>query len=198
MDSSENGEKIPAAAIALAGLTASCLLCCFLYAQIFTAISPNYMLTGVAFSTVFSNMIPQEKLEQLMNCLNPIINVSIIVCIVDLGTPLDYHLIRGAGLYTFLYIAARAAGKYFGARFGAKGTGMPETVQKYLGLTLLPHSGVSLIFTGIICTTLAARPELSSTVQGTIASAALINEMIAVIAAKQGFTLAGEKRSASA
>ena len=70
---------------------------------------------------------------------------------------------------------------------------MPETVQKYLGLTLLPHSGVSLVFTGIICSVLsAARPELAVIVQGTIAAAAVINEIIAVIAAKKCFELSGE------
>lgn len=115
------------------------------------------------------------------------------VSIINLGAPLDYHLIVGAGFYTFLYIASRAAGKYFGARIGAKATRMPETVQKYLGLTLLPHSGVSLIFTGIACATLAPLPQLAAIVQGTIAAAAVINEIIAVVAAKQGFVLAGEK-----
>lgn len=93
--------------------------------------------------------------------------------------PLNYHLILGAGLYTFVYIAARAAGKYFGARGGAKATHLPETVQKYLGLTLLPHSGVSLVFTGITCATLASEPSLVRIVQGTIAAAAIINEFIA-------------------
>lgn len=69
---------------------------------------------------------------------------------------------------------------------------MPDTVQKYLGLTLLPHPGVSLIFTGIACATLTSRSELVGILQGTIAAAAVINEIIAVIAAKKGFELAGE------
>ena len=76
---------------------------------------------------------------------------------------------------------------------GATATHMPKTVQKYLGLTLLPHSGVSLVFTGIICGVLQGpRPDLAAIVQGTIAAAAVINEIIAVIAAKKGFELAGE------
>lgn len=93
---------------------------------------------------------------------------------------------------TFIYIAARALGKYFGARTGAKLTHMPDTVCKYLGLTLFPHSGVSLVFTGIICSTLSSVPESVQIVQGTIAAAAIINEFIAVIAAKKGFELSGE------
>lgn len=70
-----------------------------------------------------------------------------ILVILNLGAPLDYHLVFGAGLFTAIYIISRALGKYFGARFGATITKSPETVQKYLGLTLLPHSGVSLVFT---------------------------------------------------
>lgn len=69
---------------------------------------------------------------------------------------------------------------------------MPGTVRKYVGLTLLPNSGVSLVFTGIICTTLSSAPELVQLVQGTIAAAAVINEFIAVFAAKKGFELADE------
>ena len=116
----------------------------------------------------------------------------ILTAIVNLGAPLNYHLILGAGVTTAVYIGFRGIGKYFGARFGATVTHMPPTVQKDLGLTLLPHSGVSLIFTGIICATLSARPDLVHVVQGTIAAAAIINEFIAVILAKKGFELAGE------
>lgn len=150
------------------------------------------MLMGVSFSAVFSNMIPSEQLERINNYFAPILGIALLAAIVDLGAPLDYHLILGAGLYTFIYIAFRAFGKYFGARIGAKLTHMPDTVQKYLGLTLLPHSGVSLVFTGIICSTLASAPDLVQIVQGTIAAAAVINEFIAVIAAKKGFELAKE------
>ena len=51
----------------------------------------------------------------------------------------------------------------------------------------------SLVFTGIICATLAvSEPGLASIVKGTIAAAAVINEIIAVIVAKKGFELAGE------
>ena len=38
----------------------------------------------------------------------------------------------------------------------------------------------------------ASAPELVQIIQGTIAAAAVINENIAVIAAKKGFELAGE------
>ena len=70
---------------------------------------------------------------------------------------------------------------------------LPDTVKKYLGLTLLPHSGVSLVFTGIAAGTLRGPyPESAVLLQGTIAAAAVINEIIAVLVAKKAFEWAGE------
>lgn len=153
----------------------------------------NFMIIGMAFSATFANMISEERLNQIMHDFNPILGVSMIVVILNLGTPLDYHLILGAGVFTAVYIIARAAGKYGGAFLGASITHSPETVKKYLGLTLLPHSGVSLVFTGIAVSVLTIpAPECAKIIQGTIAAAAVINEIIAVIVSKKAFEWAGE------
>lgn len=132
-------------------------------------------------------------MEQINKDFHPVLAVSMVIVILNLGAPLDYHAITGAGLFTFIYIAARAVGKCFGARLGAKATGFDKNVQKYLGLTLLPHSGVSLVFIGIAVSVLSSgAAEYVGIIQGPIAAAAVINEIIAVIAAKKGFELAGE------
>ena len=189
----KGGGKARTLGMLLAGITVTAFTGWLLNTLVLSGITLNYMLMGVAFSAVFANMVDEAQLETINRWFAPILGVSLLAAIVDLGAPLDYHLILSAGLYTFLYIAARALGKYFGARFGAKATKMPDTVQKYLGLVLLPHSGVSLVFTGIICSVLTpSEPKLAQIVQGTIAAAAVINEFIAVVAAKKGFELAGE------
>lgn len=153
----------------------------------------NFMLMGMAFSATFANIVSEKQLERIVADFNPLLGVCMIFVILNLGAPLDYHAILGAGLYTFIYIATRTVGKYFGAMLGAKATKMPKTVQKYLGFTLLPHSGVSLVFTGIAVSVLiSSAPECAKIIQGTIAAAAIINEIIAVIMAKKGFEWAGE------
>ena len=153
----------------------------------------NFMLIGMSFSTVFANMVTAEQLDGMMKVMNPVIRFAMIVAILNLAAPLDYHLIFSAGIYTAIYIIARAVGKYSGAYFGAAVTHAPETVKKYLGFTLLPHSGVSLVFTGIAVSILEGpAPECASIIQGTIAAAAVINEIIAVYMAKKGFEWAGE------
>lgn len=184
--------RVKTLAVLLVGITLTAGIGWLINTKMLSGITLNYMLMGVSFSAAFTNMVDKERLEEITDYFHPILAVSLLAAIVDLGTPLNYHLILGAGFYTFLYIAARGSAKYFGARFGAKAMKMPEAVQKYLGLTLLPHSGVSLIFTGIACATLTSQPELVGILQGTIAAAAVINEIIAVIAAKKGFELAGE------
>ena len=115
----------------------------------------NFMLMGMAFSATFSNMVTENRLEEIISDFNPFLAIFMIVVILNLGAPLDYHAILGAGFYTFIYILIRGVGKYMGARIGAKATHMDVNVQKYLGFTLLPHSGVSLVFTGIVVSVLA-------------------------------------------
>ncbi|MEF9959718.1 MAG: cation:proton antiporter [Niameybacter sp.] len=153
----------------------------------------NFMLIGMAFTATFANMISEERLEAILKAFQPVLGISLIIVILNLGAPLDYHLIFGAGIFTAIYILARAAGKIGGAKLGGKMMKAPETVQKYLGFTLLPHSGVSLVFTGIAVSILSGpAPECAQIIQGTIAAAAVINEVIAVFVARQAFKWAGE------
>lgn len=157
----------------------------------------NFMLIGMAYSAAFANMITETQLGGMMKVMNPIIGFAMIVVILNLAAPLDYHLVFGAGIYTAVYILARAAGKYGGAYLGAAVTHASAAVKKYLGFTLLPHSGVSLVFTGIVVSVLEGpAPECASLIQGTIAAAAVINEIIAVFVAKKGFEWAGELHKA--
>ena len=153
----------------------------------------NFMIIGMSFSATFANMLSEGRLAQVVGAFNPLLGLSLIVVILSLGAPLDYKLMLNAGTFTAIYIISRAIGKYTGAYAGAKIAGLSETVQKYLGLTLLPHSGVSLIFTGIAATTIAPfDPESALLIQGTIAAAAVINEIIAVMISKKAFEWAGE------
>lgn len=82
-------------------------------------ISLNYMLMGVSFSAVFSNIVTWERLDEIAEYFAPILGIALLTAIVDLGAPLNYHFILGAGIYTFVYILMRAFGKYFGAMFRA-------------------------------------------------------------------------------
>ncbi|MBP3505260.1 MAG: cation:proton antiporter [Lachnospiraceae bacterium] len=93
----------------------------------------------------------------------------------------------------YIYNSFRLNYLLIGMAFSATIAKAEPTVTKYLGFTLLPHSGVSLVFTGIAVTTLTSIDvSLASIVSGTIVAAAIINEIIAVIVAKFAFKWAGE------
>lgn len=61
----------------------------------------------------------------------------------------------------------------------------------------MPHSGVSLVLTGIAISSLTGTfSQYGDIVRGTIAATAVINEVIAVFLARKGFQLAGELNAA--
>lgn len=147
----------------------------------------------MAFSTTVANTVSEDVLTETMRAYSPLLSLSFVIVIVNLGMPMDYRLIAGAGLFTAIYTLSRAAGKIGGAYLGGKMTKAEPTITKCLGFTLLPHSDVSLVFTGIAVTTLTEiAASLASIVSGTIVAAAIINKIIAVIVAKFAFKWAGE------
>lgn len=174
------------------------LLCCIAFGivsdyLIYRSFNLNYLLIGMSYSSAVANMIDEERLENMMKTYTPLLDISLVIVIVNLGMPLDYRLIAGAGIFTVVYIVSRAIGKIGSSYLGGKITKAEPTVTKYLGLTLLPHSGVSLVFTGIAVNAFnAIDPELAALISGTIVAAAIINEIIAVIIAKIAFKKAGE------
>ena len=174
-------------------LCASALCGLLIDKYIFHSFTLNYLLIGMAFSAAIANLIPEQMLSEILKLYNPVLNLSLVIVIVNLGMPLDYRLIAGAGLFTAIYIFSRAIGKIGGAYLGGRITKADTAVTKYLGFTLLPHSGVSLVFTGIAVSTLTVTDTaLATIVSGTIVASAIINEIIAVIVAKYAFKWAGE------
>lgn len=151
----------------------------------------SFLECGMVYSAVFANFLDEAKLECVMEYCTPAVNACFTLIILNLGAPLDYHLILGAGGFTAVYIIARAAGKLGGAALGAQLSHAAPTVKRYLGMVILPHSGVSLVLTGIAISALSGSySQYGDIVRGTIAAAAVINE--AVFMARQGFRLAGE------
>ncbi len=148
----------------------------------------NFMMLGMATFATVANRISEERMEDLCKASMPVVGMAFVLMILNLAAPLDYHLILSAGVFTAIYIVARAAGKYFTTRLGATVAKAGDSVKKYLGFTLLPHSGVSLVFTGMAVTSLSTfDTEGATLIKGTIAAAAIINEIIAVILAKKAF-----------
>ena len=87
------------------------------------------------------------------------------------------------------YILSRSAGKIIGASVSAKVMKCRETVQKYLGITLLPQAGVAL---GMSVTVAAEFGAEGSIVRNIVLFAVLVYELFGPIMTKMALTAAGE------
>ena len=86
-----------------------------------------------------------------------------------------------------VYIIARSAGKYLGARWSAKGVGCDHTVQKYLGVMLLPQEGVALG----MCVSAQALGADGALIRNIILFSVLVYELVGPLATKESLKAAG-------
>lgn len=105
------------------------------------------------------------------------------------GAELDISIIPKIGVLGILYLIVRVIGKVAGASLGAYLMKAPETVKKYIGLTLIPQAGVAIGLSLIASNTL---PEYGKTIRAVILCATLIYELIGPAITKIGLKKAGE------
>ena len=87
------------------------------------------------------------------------------------------------------YILSRSAGKIIGASVSAKFMKCQESIQKYLGITLLPQAGVAL---GMSVTVAAEFGAEGAVVRNIVLFAVLIYEFFGPIMTKMALTAAGD------
>jgi Kef-type K+ transport system membrane component KefB len=105
------------------------------------------------------------------------------------GAELDISIIPKIGVIGILYLVVRVIGKVAGAWLGAYLMKAPETVKKYIGLTLIPQAGVAIGLSLIASNTL---PEYGKTIRAVILCATLIYELVGPAITKIGLKKAGE------
>jgi Kef-type K+ transport system membrane component KefB len=108
------------------------------------------------------------------------------------GADLDVSLVGSLGLAGFVYLVGRAVGKFLGARYGARKLGMPETVQRYLGLTLLAQAGLAV---GLTITAEHRFPDFAPAVTTIVLASVAIYEMFGPISTRWALTRSGEART---
>ena len=97
------------------------------------------MMTG----TVFCNVCPTS--EELMDRLDRWVSPINILFFVLSGAELDLTILSNplVLLVGVVYIASRSLGKISGAYTSCRATKCSPSIQKYLGITLLPQAGVA-------------------------------------------------------
>ena len=103
----------------------------------------------------------------------------------DLRVFLDLAVV-GIGI---AYIAARSAGKIIGASVSARFMKCGPSIQKYLGITLLPQAGVAL---GMSVTVAAEFGAEGAIIRNIVLFAVLVYELFGPIMTKMALTAAGD------
>lgn len=88
-----------------------------------------------------------------------------------------------------IYIAARCAGKYFGAAISSKAAHSPALVQKWLGITLFPQAGVAL---GMAATVGARMGAEGALIRNIVLLGVMVYELTGPSLTKFALTKAGE------
>ena len=141
------------------------------------------MMTG----TVFCNICQTSGalMERLDRWTTPL---SILFFILS-GAELDLQILGNPMVLLIgaVYIAARSAGKIFGAQMSCALTGCGEQIQKHLGITLLPQAGVAL---GMALT--ASNLSDGVMVRNVVLFSVLVYEMVGPTLTKIALAAAGE------
>ena len=147
------------------------------------------LLVCMMLGTVFCNLCPLS--EDLMLQADRWSGPALTLFFVLSGSALQFDVFANLSVVLIgcLYILARSIGKYFGARWSSDLAHSPDTVRKYLGITLLPQAGVALG----MCTT-AARvmgPE-GTLIRNIVLFSVLVYELVGPSLTKMALTKAGD------
>ncbi len=148
------------------------------------------LLVCMMLGTIFCNYCPLS--EDLMLQADRWSGPALTLFFVLSGSALQFDVFSDITvvLIGLIYIVARSIGKYLGARLSSNLAHSPETVRKYLGITLLPQAGVALG----MCTTayrlLGGGP--GTLIRNIILFSVLIYELVGPSLTKMALTKAGD------
>ena len=151
------------------------------------------LLVCMMLGTVFCNFCPLS--EDLMLQADRWSGPAVTLFFVLSGAALEFQVFGDPAviLIGVVYIIARSLGKYFGARWSSTLVHSPETIRKYLGITLLPQAGVAL---GMCATAYRMLGGTDGTlVRNIVLFSVLIYELVGPSLTKFALTKAGDIQS---
>ena len=147
------------------------------------------LLVCMMCSTIFCNLcdFSDEIMYRVERWTGPVYVLFFVLSGAELDLRVFANLaVVGIGI---VYIIARSAGKIIGADVSARMMGCPETVCKYLGITLLPQAGVAL---GMSVTVAADFGAEGVIMRNIVLFSVLVYELVGPILTKLALTKAGE------
>lgn len=109
------------------------------------------------------------------------------------GAEINFEVIGAAGIIGLGYILGRLIGKIFGSYVGCKVTKSSPIVSKYLGLSLLPQSGVAIgLATAAYIAFSGIDDHYAVVIKNVTLAAVLCFELFGPVLVKMAFKKAGE------
>ncbi len=148
------------------------------------------ILPAMALGITIANLMPRQSKGtfKLVEKFSPPIYVSFFVLA---GAHMEFGRI-GPWMVAMItvYVLCRAAGKVVGSWFGARHSGAPAVVRKYLGICLLPQAGVAIGLA--ILAGQQFNRDLGHTIIMVVMTATFLMEIVGPVLVKVGVKKAGE------
>ena len=148
-------------------------------------------------SSILANMVlgfvvvNKVKRKDMFVVVEEIEDVLFAMFFVLAGLHFDLSVMKVAGILALVIVLARYAGKYSGARTGARIAHAPDAIRKYLGLALLPQAGVAI---GLSLLAALEFPTFGAILLNGMLAAVIINELVTPPLTKYAILKAGEAR----
>ena len=152
------------------------------------------LLVCMMLGTVFCNLcdFSEELMERMDRWTGPIMVLFFVLSGAGLELSVfgDWHIVVAGAVF----IVFRSIGKIVGANISAKMTHCEPSIQKYLGITLLPQAGVSLgmSLTALEVLTALGYSESGSIIRNIALFAVLVYELVGPLLTKIALDKAGE------
>ncbi|MHC4691778.1 MAG: cation:proton antiporter domain-containing protein [Planctomycetota bacterium] len=149
----------------------------------------------LGLSSILANMVMgfilvnKVRRTEIFDVLRDVEATLYAVFFVLAGLHFDFHALKATGILAALIVLTRCWGKYAGTWIGAKISGAPDTVRKYLGFALLPKAGVTI---GLILLASIKFRGFGDVMLSAVLASTIINELISPPLVKYAISKAGE------
>jgi len=153
------------------------------------------LLANMSLGMTIANLSPRpiHRISNIWSSSTPVLYIMFF-CLA--GAHLNVRLISQIGFLGLAYTGARAMGKFMGAFFGAKISGAPKVVQRYVGLSLFPQVGVALALAVVVGRDFApygaVGRSLATVVINLLLFTTVITEIVGPYLTRWSLTRAGE------
>lgn len=144
------------------------------------------LLTNMTAGFIFANLSAKP---QTISVINDIDFPIFVVFFTLAGASLHMDILVANWLPATVYIIARGFGKVGGAFLGARLSGAPEAVQKYLGFAMFSKAGVTI---GLVLLVQGRFPELALIITAIELAAVTVCELVGPMGTRYALISSGE------